>query len=87
MAKKKKRKAAPGDVATNRQASFRFNLLDKFEAGGARAGDDVAVLIGRNDHRAAVRGLEEHARIGLRGVAHDPAPLRIQKEDAPQAVS
>src|ERR687896_1218867 len=33
MAKKKKRKAAAGDVATNRQASFRFNLLEKFEAG------------------------------------------------------
>ena len=33
MAKKGKRKAAPGDVATNRQASFRFELLDRIEAG------------------------------------------------------
>ena len=31
MAKKGKRKAAAGDVATNRQAAFRFNLLDKDE--------------------------------------------------------
>ena len=30
---KKKRKAAPGDIATNRQAGFRYNLLEKFEAG------------------------------------------------------
>ena len=32
MAKGKKRKAAPGDVATNRQASHRYELLDKLEA-------------------------------------------------------
>src|ERR1700755_82423 len=33
MAKGKKRKAAPGDVASNRQASYRYNLLERFEAG------------------------------------------------------
>src|SRR5256885_16779669 len=33
MAKAKKRKAAPGDVATNRQATFRYTLLDRLEAG------------------------------------------------------
>ena len=33
MAKKGKRKAAAGDVATNRQAAFRYNLLERFEAG------------------------------------------------------
>src|SRR5919199_307340 len=30
---KGKRKAAPGDVATNRQASFRYELIDRYEAG------------------------------------------------------
>ena len=44
MAKKKKRKAAPGDIATNRQASFRFNLLDKFEAGIVLQGSEVKSL-------------------------------------------
>ena len=29
MAKKRKRKAAAGDIATNRQASFRYNLLEQ----------------------------------------------------------
>ena len=29
MAKKGKRKAAAGDVATNRQAAFRYNLLER----------------------------------------------------------
>ena len=44
MAKKGKRKTAPGDVATNRQASFRFNLLDRFEAGLVLTGTEVKSL-------------------------------------------
>jgi SsrA-binding protein len=41
---RKKRKAAPGDIATNRQASFRYNLLDKFEAGIVLQGSEVKSL-------------------------------------------
>jgi SsrA-binding protein len=42
MAKKgKRRKAASGDVATNRQAGFRFNLLEKIEAGIELQGSEV----------------------------------------------
>jgi SsrA-binding protein len=42
MAKKgKRRKAASGDVATNRQAGFRFNLLEKIEAGIELRGSEV----------------------------------------------
>ena len=45
MAKKSgKRKAAVGDVATNRQASFRYELLDKFEAGMVLRGTEVKAL-------------------------------------------
>jgi SsrA-binding protein len=44
MAKKGKRKAAPGDVATNRQASYRFELLDKVEAGMVLRGTEVKAL-------------------------------------------
>ena len=32
MAKGNKKKAAPGDVATNRQAAFRYNLTDRSSA-------------------------------------------------------
>jgi SsrA-binding protein len=47
MAKKGgKRKAAPGDVATNRQASFRYTLLDKLEAGMVLTGTEVKALRG-----------------------------------------
>ena len=44
MAKGKKRKAAAGDVATNRQASYRYNLLDRFEAGLVLTGTEVKSL-------------------------------------------
>jgi SsrA-binding protein len=44
MAKGKKRKAAPGDVATNRQASYRFDLLDKLETGIVLTGTEVKSL-------------------------------------------
>jgi SsrA-binding protein len=45
MAKKGgKRKAAPGDVATNRQASFRYELLDRYECGIELQGSEVKSL-------------------------------------------
>jgi SsrA-binding protein len=44
MAKGKKRKAASGDVATNRQASFRYNLLERFECGLVLTGTEVKSL-------------------------------------------
>ena len=44
MAAKKKRKAAPGDVATNRQAGYRYHLLDKYEAGIQLQGSEVKSL-------------------------------------------
>jgi SsrA-binding protein len=44
MAKKRKRKAAPGDVASNRQASYRYNLLEKWECGIQLQGSEVKSL-------------------------------------------
>lgn len=44
MAKGGKRKTAPGDVASNRQASFRYNLLERFECGIALTGTEVKAL-------------------------------------------
>jgi SsrA-binding protein len=41
MAKGRKRKSAPGDIATNRQASFRYNLLERFECGIVLTGTEV----------------------------------------------
>jgi SsrA-binding protein len=44
VAKAKKRKAAPGDVASNRQASFRYEFLDKLECGMVLQGTEVKSL-------------------------------------------
>ncbi len=44
MARSRKRKAAPGDVATNRQAYYRYNLLERFECGIMLTGTEVKSL-------------------------------------------
>src|SRR3954462_7240512 len=63
MAKKgSKRKAAPGDVATNRQASFRYELIDRYEAGmqlvGAEGKSLRAGRVQLKDGYAALEGGE-----------------------------
>ena len=62
MAKGRKRKAAPGDVATNRQAAYRYNLLDRFECGIVLTGTEVKSLregkAQLKDSYAVVRGGE-----------------------------
>jgi SsrA-binding protein len=44
MAKKGKRKAEPGAIATNRQAAYRYNLLEKIECGVVLTGTEVKSL-------------------------------------------
>jgi SsrA-binding protein len=43
-ARGRRRKAAAGDVATNRQASYRFNLLERYECGIVLTGTEVKSL-------------------------------------------
>jgi len=40
----KKRKAVAGDVATNRQAAYRYHLIDRYEAGMVLQGTEVKSL-------------------------------------------
>jgi SsrA-binding protein len=44
MAKSRKRRAGAGDVATNRQAAYRFHLLERYECGIALTGTEVKSL-------------------------------------------
>jgi SsrA-binding protein len=44
MAKRGKRKAAAGDVATNRRASHKYELVERFEAGLELQGSEVKSL-------------------------------------------
>ncbi len=44
MAKSRKRKISPGDVASNRQASHRYEFLERLECGIVLAGTEVKSL-------------------------------------------
>jgi SsrA-binding protein len=82
MAKSSKRKAASGDVATNRQASFRYNLLERFECGMVLEGTEVKSLreggAQLKDSYAAVRDGE----VWLYGVYIAPyAPASRENHD------
>jgi SsrA-binding protein len=44
MSKRRKRKAAAGDVATNRRASHKYELVERFEAGIELQGSEVKSL-------------------------------------------
>ncbi len=44
MPRTRKRKLGAGDVATNRQASWRYNLLERFECGIVLTGTEVKAL-------------------------------------------
>jgi SsrA-binding protein len=57
---KGKLKAAAGDVATNRQASFRYHLLDRYEAGIQLMGSEVKSLrAGRVQLKDAYAALQD----------------------------
>jgi SsrA-binding protein len=62
VAKGGKRKTAPGDVATNRRASYRYNLLERFECGLVLTGTEVKSLregkAQLKDSYAVIRGSE-----------------------------
>ncbi len=85
MAKKSgKRKAAPGDVATNRQASFRYNLLERWECGMVLQGSEVKSLRAGNvqlkDAYATVQGGE----VFLHNMHIAPYPAAARENHEPE---
>src|SRR5436190_1536360 len=76
---KGKRKAAPGDVATNRQARHRYHLLETWEAEGrVRAGERQ----GRRRQAPGDQGAGVETGDGTGG-----SPLRTPSEALPSPVS
>src|SRR5437763_15515189 len=72
MAKRHRRKTAPGDVATNRQASFRFNLLERFECGIVLTGTEVKSLRGGKAQLNDSYGVVRDGEVWLIGVYIPP---------------
>jgi SsrA-binding protein len=87
MAKGRKRKTAPGDIATNRQAGYRYNLLERFEAGIALTGTEVKSLreggVQLKDAYAAVRDAEVWL-IGMYIAPYGPAARENHDPERPR---
>jgi len=81
MSKKgKKRAAASGDVATNRRARHKFQLLDRYEAGIVLQGSEVKAL---REGKASINeayAVIERGELWLRG-AHIPPYLPAAREN------
>jgi SsrA-binding protein len=87
VAKGRKRKASAGDVASNRQASYRYNLLERFECGIVLTGTEVKSLREGNaqlkDSYATVREGEVWL-IGLYIAPYGPASRENHDPERPR---
>jgi SsrA-binding protein len=87
MSKRGKRKAASGDVATNRKASHKYEFVEKLEAGIVLTGSEVKSLReGKAQIADAYAALEE-GEVWLRGVHiphYAPAALANHDPDRPR---
>jgi SsrA-binding protein len=82
MSKRRKRKAAAGDVATNRRASHKFELVERFEAGIELQGSEVKSLRDGKAHIGDAYAVIEDGELWLRN-AHIPpyAPASTENHD------
>ena len=82
MSSKKARKPASGDVATNRRARHRFELLDRFECGIELLGTEVKSLREGKAQLGDAYAVIEDGEVWLRN-AHIPpyAPAAGQNHD------
>ena len=71
MAKRRKRKVDPGDVASNRRARHRYEVLDRFEAGIELRGSEVKSLREGKAQIAEAYAAIEDGELWLRN-AHIP---------------
>jgi SsrA-binding protein len=82
MSKRGKRKAAPGDVATNRRATHKFELVERFEAGIELRGSEVKSLREGKTQIGDAYAVIERGEVWLRN-AHIPpyAPASRENHD------
>ena len=85
MAKGKgKRKAASGDVATNRQASYRYNLLERFECGLVLTGTEVKSLRDGNAQLKDSYAVVRDGEVWLIGLYIAPYPAAARDNHDPE---
>jgi SsrA-binding protein len=89
MAKKAKKKRAPasGDVATNRRAGHRFELIEKLEAGIALRGSEVKSLRNGKAQMSDAYAAIERGEVWLRGLhipPYEPASRENHEPERPR---
>ena len=83
MAKGKK-KTAPGDVATNRQAAFKYNLMERFECGVVLTGTEVKSLRDGNAQLKDSYATIKDGEIWLIGAYIAPYPAASRENHDPE---
>src|SRR5580700_7465211 len=84
MAKGRKRKAGAGDVATNRQASYRYNLLERFECGLVLTGTEVKSLREGNAQLKDAYATVRDGEVWLIGLYIAPYPAAARDNHDPE---
>lgn len=82
MARKGKRKVDPGDVASNRRARHKYEILERLEAGIELQGSEVKSLRNGKAQIAEAYAAVEDGEVWLRG-AHIPPyePANVQNHE------
>jgi SsrA-binding protein len=84
---KKRRAAASGDVATNRRAGHRFELIEKLEAGIALRGSEVKSLRNGKAQLSDAYAAIDHGEVWLRGLhipPYEPASRENHDPERPR---
>ncbi len=87
MAKKGKRKVDPGDVASNRRARHRYEVLDRFEAGIELLGSEVKSLRAGKAQIAEAYAAIEDGEVWLRNAhipPYEPASVQGHEPERPR---
>lgn len=87
MAKKGKRKAAPGDVASNRRARYKYEILERFEAGIELQGSEVKSLRQGKAQIAEAYAAVDGGEVWLRGAyipPYEPAATENHDPERPR---
>jgi SsrA-binding protein len=84
MAKGNKKKAAPGDVATNRQAAFKYNLIERFECGIVLTGTEVKSLRDGNAQLKDSYATIKDGEVWLIGAYIAPYPAASRENHDPE---
>jgi SsrA-binding protein len=83
MAKGKK-KTAPGDVATNRRAAFKYNLIERYECGIVLTGTEVKSLRDGNAQLKDSYATINDGELWLIGAYIAPYPGASRENHAPE---